>query len=473
VGRMVSRSAQEYDVRRRFATKGRERHSCCASPMALILTVGVAICPPIASPARTRRPEHSWLPTKIPAGHTLVVGAAPVFYNTATSPYFGFPRRLRRYADAEDSGHGHLHTLWPRLALRKAERLETADTHMHNVWRCVTLLRDRRRTVRYTPDVPPSSRRGVQGGVVTVMTKSIANIANDLFFDKPKGELYHYTSLAGLLKIIKGRSLRFSDIRFFNDASEAATGSNILFDATRGEGPQLTLESIQEIFLNPESTALENFRKWQPVDSFLKWLFRRQPQPAPTYVGCFTNNGNILSQWRGYCPPSRGVSIGFDASRLTLQATTLGFSIGQCIYEPVRQREFATAVVQELRRHLPPTATDSQYSELSKDLEVDLLRIATFLKHPSFTEEQEWRIVSPPAGVEVPIQYREGKSMLIPYIEFELPRTAAGRLELEKVFLGPTQHPDLSRESLSEFLASQNAIPRQGVEYCGIPLRES
>ncbi len=50
-------------------------------------------------------------------------------------------------------------------------------------------------------------------------------------------------------------------------------------------------------------------------------------------------------------------------------------------------------------------------------------KVAALLKNPAFSEEQEWRLVSH-AGVGVmgaKVEYRVGKSMLIPVREFKLP----------------------------------------------------
>ena len=110
-----------------------------------------------------------------------------------------------------------------------------------------------------------------------------------------------------------------------------------------------------------------------------------------------------------------------------------------------------------------------------KDTSGDLLRVSSLLKRPAFAEEDEWRVVSPLLDsnpVAPSIEYREGTSMLIPSLGFELPQSDDRQVELEHVCLGPTHHVELSMMSLNSFLAEAGAAPRQGTTYCDIPLRD-
>ena len=95
-----------------------------------------------------------------------------------------------------------------------------------------------------------------------------------------------------------------------------------------------------------------------------------------------------------------------------------------------------------------------------------MLRIAVLLKHAAFHEEEEWRVVSRVMTnyVTEPIQYREGSSMLIPYVEFGLPESPDRRVDLEHVVLGPTPNQNISMNSLSRYL-SKNGIeaPAAGI----------
>jgi hypothetical protein len=53
----------------------------------------------------------------------------------------------------------------------------------------------------------------------------------------------------------------------------------------------------------------------------------------------FTQDGDLLSQWRGYGGRSSGCSIGFDGGDLLNLGKAQGFSIRRCIYEEQKQVE--------------------------------------------------------------------------------------------------------------------------------------
>jgi hypothetical protein len=101
------------------------------------------------------------------------------------------------------------------------------------------------------------------------------------------------------------------------------------------------------------------------------------------------------------------------------------------------------------------------------------LLIAAILKHPSFREEEEWRIVSPVVTdfVKAPVLFREGTSMLVPYIEFGLTADNHAPIALEHLFLGPTPNITISMNSLTMFLAKNGIQPDKGISYCQIPYR--
>lgn len=115
----------------------------------------------------------------------------------------------------------------------------------------------------------------------------------------------------------------------------------------------------------------------------------------------------------------------------------------------------------------------NSFHDIFEEIEADLLLVAALLKHPAFREEQEWRLVSPVITnyVEAPIEYREGPSMLVPFMNFQLPDGPDRRLDIVHAFLGPTPNANISMESLSNYLSNNRASPRKGVASCHIPYR--
>ena len=93
------------------------------------------------------------------------------------------------------------------------------------------------------------------------------------------------------------------------------------------------------------------------------------------------------------------------------------------------------------------------------------------LKVTLFGKEAEWRLISPPfyKNTDPRIKYREGQSMLIPYVEFELSNEVDG-FDLPVVIVGPTPNNNLSISAVVNYLSSQKVV-QPAVFASGIPYR--
>ncbi len=293
---------------------------------------------------------------------------------------------------------------------------------------------------------------------------TINRIANSLYSDIPERTLYHYTSFTGLLGIVKSQALWASDIRFLNDAAEMKNTADLLRDeiSRRSEIGQGNLKLLNQ---------------------FRDWLSHRITDGNMLFVVSLTPKGNLLSQWRGYCPLGKGISIGFNPIIISHCAAMQSFQIGKCIYDNEQQKEISKQIIDEIESLAVDKGENAEVSkrhptqsfyDIFEEVENDLLRIAAILKHPSFNKEEEWRIVSPILTnyVVAPISYREGLSMLVPYIEFSLVPEGASTIEIQHLFLGPTPNNNLSMTSLSRYLSKAGVSPKEGVTACQIPYRQ-
>ncbi|MEP6935178.1 MAG: DUF2971 domain-containing protein, partial [Nitrospirota bacterium] len=272
---------------------------------------------------------------------------------------------------------------------------------------------------------------------------SIVSIANELFAAKPDKALFHYTSLGALDGITRDRGLRATDIHYFNDAAEMR---HIMHLLNVGIDKRIETESEHQKLLR----------------QFREWISHRLPDGNMLFVASFTANGNLLSQWRAYCPVGKGVSLGFDPALVLRCAVRQTFHVGQCIYDSNAQLTLAGRILDSvielaaLRGEASPNKKypTQSYHLVFEEIEDTLLVIGALVKHPSFQEEQEWRAISPVFTnyVETPIQYREGASMLIPYLPFSLSDDPSGLLTFQEIFVGPTPNVGLSMNSVSRFL---------------------
>jgi Protein of unknown function (DUF2971) len=161
-------------------------------------------------------------------------------------------------------------------------------------------------------------------------------------------------------------------------------------------------------------------------------------------VACFCEKGDLLSQWRGYAGTGYGYSLAFIPSKLNAIAPDSGFMLGKCIYDADLQKKIIVEGVEYL-------LTKAESDELAiLDDYWTLLIYGAFFKHPSFEQEQEWRLVS----TRYAPLFRKGKSMIIPYTP--LPIEAAQNLAIDHAIVGPCPHMSLSVRAVGNMLRLSN-----------------
>ncbi|MGN6365835.1 DUF2971 domain-containing protein [Asticcacaulis taihuensis] len=256
------------------------------------------------------------------------------------------------------------------------------------------------------------------------------------------------------MAIVKNNSLWATEIRYFNDSSELSHTSALL------------------------SSLILQREKSEVLDQFRNWSLDRIQNGNLLFIGCFTENGNLLSQWRGYCPPGKGVSLGFAPNMIINSARIQKFEIGRCIYDIKQQINILTEILVAIENAAKDYNPESQkrkfhpsqsFHGLFEIFESDLLKIAALIKNPAFHEENEWRVISPIISnyVNSPIEYREGISTLVPYLNFRLSIT--DKISLERVYIGPTPKMNLSMHSFPKFLSINGASPREGTCNSSLP----
>lgn len=231
-------------------------------------------------------------------------------------------------------------------------------------------------------------------------------ISNDAFSyeHEVKDIVYHYTSLDTLINIINNQTLWATNHRFLNDRSEYKHGISLLLEFIETQKPS------KNLYLK---TLIPEFEKIGEYDR---------------YVTCFSNNGDLLSQWRAYSNNGKGVSIGFIRTHINsaLAKPTDGSYI---LYDDLKKN-----IV--LQTYLEKWLAFSKKEELNFDWQnhdpkkvFNLLFIDFFslliadYKDSAFAEENEYRISLRSIFFEpkylVEPKFRTNGSLIIPYIELE------------------------------------------------------
>ena len=281
--------------------------------------------------------------------------------------------------------------------------------------------------------------------------------------DLPKTTLYHYTSVGGLVGIVETKVLWATHVSFLNDTVEIRHAVSLL---------QSRIRELASGSTGPRMKLFTQLREWLQHGFIYNHLL---------FVCSFTTNGNLLSQWRGYCPPGKGVSVGFNADALINAADAQGFYVTRCVYETSAQFSLMDEVLDTILAtaddlgEAPPNElhpTQSYYNAFERHEDL-LLQTAARIKHQAFAEEEEWRAISKVSRElnDPALRFREGPSRLVPYVEFALPKKSDRALFLEQVYVGPSAEPRLAFSSVDWLLTKNGASPSNGLHASGLPWR--
>jgi len=255
---------------------------------------------------------------------------------------------------------------------------------------------------------------------------------------RPTSRIFHYTSQAGLVGIVKSKCIWATSIHHLNDATE--------FDYARG----LLKRVIGEKSQDGVGTRLVRELNKLIVGSARINLF----------VTSFSEKPDLLSQWRAYCPNGNGYSIGFKYAQLADQMSRQKFFLAPCIYDPVEQEKLIRELVDQAFTRARAVASP-KITEIANECLDKFFIVGPTLKHPSFAEEVEWRLISeyPKFVGEPQIAVREGKSILLPYFQFRLAEENA-HLPKPRIVVGPNPHMELAILSVQFLMGTFQADVR-------------
>jgi hypothetical protein len=182
---------------------------------------------------------------------------------------------------------------------------------------------------------------------------------------------------------------------------------------------------------------------------------------SPIFVASFSQDGDRLSQWRGYSEPS-GVAIAFDFKEIVEIAGHHGAFIIKCLYKDDEKVQTIDWIIEQSVRKLDSIpAGQDPIIFCSSAFAGALLTYAPAFKHRAFSEEAEWRLVTRVYPFDSRISSRATARMVIPHFDVDLaqpPRCAIDRHEtigISGVVVGPHSHTQLAMEGVRSMMQSK------------------
>lgn len=290
----------------------------------------------------------------------------------------------------------------------------------------------------------------------------------------PPDILYHYTTQSGLLGIVKDKSIRATDILYLNDSTEYKYAFDLMHEKIKelieGLPPKDLPPAIGSNKINKKDISQIKHKILESIQDLLKSLEKVKKHGfTDIFVCSFSKIDDQLSQWRGYCPDGNGFCIGFNTTRLIDLMEDKKFYLVKCIYEKENQIEIINTIFTAFQNELESifnkvgkNITDDEIEKIEFKTIHKLIETAPKFKDESFHGEKEWRFSKRANHKEIKVEYREGLSMITPYVDILLANKEI-HLPIERLIVGPTPHKDLSVSSAKSLLLNK------GLKDCAEP----
>jgi len=270
-----------------------------------------------------------------------------------------------------------------------------------------------------------------------------------VFPTRPPENIFHFTTQAGILGIIQAREMWATQVHFLNDKHE-------IF---------LTFKLLEKELKRRIGAAQTPALRSLLVD--IRKNLKRIDQ-SHICIASFCEQGDLLSQWRGYGNQGKGYAIGFDLDKLRRIAKQQHFVLWPCVYNVSVQLELVEYLIESWLREFCDGKTS--HEKMRKIIDISTGQLAPILKDESFSEEKEWRLVSSVLTSKSPgFAFREGQYSLIPYYKFSI-NDKKGNNGIKNIIVGPSPHHELARNSLTSFLHTQK-LSRVEIKSSKIPFR--
>jgi hypothetical protein len=245
--------------------------------------------------------------------------------------------------------------------------------------------------------------------------------------------VYYYCSVDTFVKIVTNKTLWLTNLFFLNDSEE-----------------HFWLRNRARRFVEQRMLQQPDEFGYQYLNTILKQEWRHE-----IYCVCFSEQPDLLWQWRAYGDDGRGFAVGFATAHLQWLCAKLQGMFADVIYDDGEQDTLI-----ENAFDLPPRLCDGEEQTIedgSSQILGQISAAASRCKSKSFSEEAEWRLVCEPiltlgtddencwTRATVP-RYIERGSVITPYLEVPLVEEKnyrkRGLEPIKELYFGPKNTAD-------------------------------
>ena len=262
-------------------------------------------------------------------------------------------------------------------------------------------------------------------------------------------------TLEGLKGILNSRSIWFTHTSTLNDPLELKYGKQIILDI------------LNEATNNENEDNIKNLLKNLSVhvNAFNTMI-------TQTYVACFCESENLLSQWRSYAAQGGGYNLGLRFQSNTKYYHTLDDTeedsyviLRKMVYDVDEQRglisDYISSIVTSsgdaIKHYNEHGGIPDAWAAIAGMESANILfDLVLSFKNPVFNEENEWRLIYGRLASYKPeqLKFRETKEGLIPYIETYIVEDLEGKsvFPLSSIKFGPMLDDARTKSALQLFV---------------------
>jgi len=287
--------------------------------------------------------------------------------------------------------------------------------------------------------------------------------------------IVYYTSAATAMQILRNREIWMRNTQVMNDFLEVDHGISCVQRALATEAGRSFQSLANTFYPNAFAEAHSQFEAWIPGlrgDTFLTCV---SEHPATD------DQHGRLSMWRAY-GGNAGVALVLNPAVFFRPSNALAAYSMPVIYASEEGLVAELAQVTQRLLASPEVVGGLGYAGFKNTL-FEMLRFgAVCTKHPAFSEEREWRVISSPALKTSPLLVHATETIgNVPQVVLKLPlkdKADEGLFGIEpkdfieRILIGPCEHPYVLRRALWAALEEAGVSdPGPRLTVTGIPLR--
>lgn len=286
--------------------------------------------------------------------------------------------------------------------------------------------------------------------------EKIFNRIRDSLNERDTSNLFHYTSAAGLLSILKSSELWFTKWNCLNDASEYKIVHALIENCLSEFADDNDFVDLIRDYNSFELSTKNNGERWNIEHN--------------VFIASFSYAKDRLNMWNYYTKSaeSDGYSIQFDNIAFQTNKENYSITVNSVIYDENQQIELVRSLLHELydsykNEDLSQGGVDERDMIISHLYDLVVSNIGCLLKHKAFKGEDEVRaILHLKNGSENKIQYRTSNGIIVPYIVAGFNRSCISEIMISPSLTNKNAIMglrDFKNNQKCDFRISQSNIP--------------